>query len=101
MRQKTYGKNYKLHHHLQQKEQGRPDIVAIAKEKLGTVVIRRQINPDVSEICEAGKLIGNEQCSGSAYRKIRSKYGEKWTCDQCALMIARTNEMNWGLRNDL
>jgi hypothetical protein len=55
---------------------------------------RIKINTDTVRVCEIGHRIDNKRCNGLAYRKVHSRFGDKWTCNNCAVFICRQNEDN-------
>lgn len=55
-----------------------------------TSAIRVKIVPKI-RFCEIRK----SNCQGNAYRKVKSRYGDRWTCDNCARDICKESENNW------
>ena len=60
----------------------------------------KKINTDRMRVCEVGKTINNKTCTGQAYRKVVSKHGNKWTCDNCAQAICQESLENITTRAD-
>ena len=46
-------------------------------------------------VCEIQAFINNPECHGSAYRKVFTKYGERYSCDSCVRYMAQENESIW------
>lgn len=85
MGQKAVRVNYKLQH----------GVAAMVRKKLRSNDKWQKIDTSLLRVCEVGKRLKNPDCQENAYRKVKSRLGEKYTCDSCALLICRLNELNW------
>ena len=84
--------NYKADHHRQMKESGRKDWEKKARNKIKKKFKRIKIKTTTLRVCEVGSKLRNKNCKGIAYRRVHTRFGNKWTCDNCAKMIVRDNE---------
>jgi len=84
--------NHKAQMHKVLAEKGLKDWEKKARSKINKKFKRVKIKTTTLRICEAGSKLKNKNCKGIAYRKVHTRYGDKWTCDNCAQMIVQDNE---------
>ncbi len=87
--------NHKVQMHRVLAEQGKRDWLKTAKSRIKQQFKRKKINPNTLRVCEVGAKLKNKSCKVSAYRRVYTRYGNKWTCDHCALTISKQNEESW------
>jgi len=95
MGHKVISRNYKMQAHVNRILIGRADVLTMAREKFPVKEKWQTIDTSKMRVCEVRNKINNPNCLRLAYRKVKSKYGDIYTCDNCAMKIARENEMNW------
>jgi len=84
--------NHKAQMHKVLDEQGRRDWLKVAKSKMKKKFKHVKIKTTTLRMCEVGSKLKNKNCKDIAYRKIHTRFGNKWTCDNCAKKITQDNE---------
>ena len=89
------GRNHKVLMHRALLDRGYREWERIVRSKIKQKYKRVKINTTALWICEIGIKIGNRNCKGRAYRRVFTRFGNKWTCDNCSRKIALDNESRW------
>ena len=84
--------NHKAQMHKVLKEKGRKDWEKKAHSKINKKFKRVKIKTTTLRVCEVGSKLKNKNCDGISYRKVHTRFGDKWTCDNCSRKIVRDNE---------
>ena len=92
---KIIGENHKLQMNKALCDMGWKDWEKKARSKLKQKFRRVKIKTTTLRVCEVGSRLRNEDCRGHAYRRVHTRFGNKWTCDDCSMKIALENELNW------
>ena len=92
---KIIGTNHKLQMDKVLFEKGWKGWEEKARSKIKQKFKRGKIKTSTLRVCEIGSKLRNEDCWGHAYRRVHTRFGNKWTCDNCSKKIAIENELNW------
>ena len=84
--------NYKAQMHKVLAEKGRKDWEKNAHSKINKKFKCVKIKTNTLRVCEVGSKLRNKDCKGIAYRRVHTRFGNKWTCDNCAKRITQDNE---------